>query len=104
MLGQPFAILRFSCDIGTYRLNWPRGQCAHFFLLIGSTCICSAEAVPVYLAEPDHEREHSYQETVVDNVVVPHHLLLLYFVLTTWEKIPNHGHYGSPYRHHGSPY
>ena len=54
------------------------------------TCICTAQAVPAYLAVPDHEpeTEHRYQETVVDNVVVPHHLLLLYIVLTTttWQK------------------
>ena len=39
------------------------------------TLHCSAQAVPVYLAEPDHEPETElgYQETVVDNVVEPCH-------------------------------
>ena len=54
------------------------------------TYICTAQAVPVYLAEPEHEpqTENRYQEAVVDNVVVRHPLQLLYIVLTTttWQK------------------
>ena len=47
--------------------------------------MCTAQAVPVYLAEPEHEpqTENRYQETVVDNVVVHQPLQLLYIVLTT---------------------
>ena len=33
VLGQPFAILQCSCDIVTYRLNWPRGRFAHAYVL-----------------------------------------------------------------------
>ena len=32
-LGQPFAILWCSWDIVTFRLNWPRGQFAHAYVL-----------------------------------------------------------------------
>ena len=31
--GQPFVILQSSCDIVTYRLNWPRGWFAHAYVL-----------------------------------------------------------------------
>ena len=37
--------------------------------------ICTTQAVPVYFAELDQEpeTEYRYQETLVDNVVVPFH-------------------------------
>ena len=68
------ALSPYLAGIGTYQTLWLIdwiGLGVDMLLYMYCTLHCSAQAVPVYLAEPDHEPETElgYQETVVDNVV-----------------------------------